>query len=254
MAAFTAKFDAFIEKGRKRVLEERNEFRARLGELNGMSDLCTIRRKTGAVTNTHVKPTEEQKSSATQIATLQSSLSTQAQILSRESSEKSDIQHQIAQLESHHSTQLSARDRLRTAIGNARRQIDGKVQAQRDYGEKYDQQASLNGPELNFWEHYLGCRIEGSGEENKVKITFVFQAPKGSAGGAGVGGVAGSMEREAVFDLQIPEASAGAWEVSYTKPRLESNRVRAVVDKMNETKDIATLLKGMRGLFADEMR
>ena len=35
MAAFTAKFDAFIEKGRKRVLEERNEFRGQLAELNG---------------------------------------------------------------------------------------------------------------------------------------------------------------------------------------------------------------------------
>jgi hypothetical protein len=36
MAAFTVKFDAFIEKGRKRVLEERNEFRGRLAELGGM--------------------------------------------------------------------------------------------------------------------------------------------------------------------------------------------------------------------------
>jgi hypothetical protein len=35
MAEFTIKFDAFIEQGRKRVLEERNEFRARLGELHG---------------------------------------------------------------------------------------------------------------------------------------------------------------------------------------------------------------------------
>ena len=35
MSAFTVKFDAFIERGRKRVLEERNEFRERLGELAG---------------------------------------------------------------------------------------------------------------------------------------------------------------------------------------------------------------------------
>ena len=39
MAAFTVKFDAFIERGRKRVLEERNEFRGRLGEIAGMSFL-----------------------------------------------------------------------------------------------------------------------------------------------------------------------------------------------------------------------
>jgi kinetochore protein Spc25, fungi type len=36
MAAFTVKFDAFIERGRKRVLEERNEFRGRLSEIGGM--------------------------------------------------------------------------------------------------------------------------------------------------------------------------------------------------------------------------
>lgn len=39
MADFTVKFDAFIERGRKRVLEERNEFRARLGELGGKKTL-----------------------------------------------------------------------------------------------------------------------------------------------------------------------------------------------------------------------
>lgn len=43
MAAFTVKFDAFIERGRKRVLVERNEFRERLGELAGMFYLTTIR-------------------------------------------------------------------------------------------------------------------------------------------------------------------------------------------------------------------
>lgn len=35
MADFTTKFDAYIERGRKQVLAERNEFRARLSELNG---------------------------------------------------------------------------------------------------------------------------------------------------------------------------------------------------------------------------
>lgn len=35
MSEFTTKFDAYIERGRKQVLAERNEFRARLSELNG---------------------------------------------------------------------------------------------------------------------------------------------------------------------------------------------------------------------------
>ena len=35
MAKFTVKFDAFIEQGRKRVLEERNQFRVNVAELQG---------------------------------------------------------------------------------------------------------------------------------------------------------------------------------------------------------------------------
>lgn len=35
MTAFTARFDDFIERGRKRVLEERNVFRMNVAELEG---------------------------------------------------------------------------------------------------------------------------------------------------------------------------------------------------------------------------
>jgi kinetochore protein Spc25, fungi type len=36
MAQFTTKFDDFIETGRKRVLEERNQFRMNVAELRGV--------------------------------------------------------------------------------------------------------------------------------------------------------------------------------------------------------------------------
>jgi kinetochore protein Spc25 len=36
MNQFTARFDAFIENGRRRVLEERNQFRMNVAELHGM--------------------------------------------------------------------------------------------------------------------------------------------------------------------------------------------------------------------------
>lgn len=38
MAKFSSKFDAFIEQGRKRVLEERNQFRMDMAELQGKED------------------------------------------------------------------------------------------------------------------------------------------------------------------------------------------------------------------------
>jgi kinetochore protein Spc25 len=39
MNQFTARFDEFIEKGRKRVLEERNQFRINVAEVQGISNL-----------------------------------------------------------------------------------------------------------------------------------------------------------------------------------------------------------------------
>ncbi|KAL2399775.1 putative kinetochore protein SPC25 [Exophiala dermatitidis] len=225
MAEFTVKFDAFIERGRKRVLEERNEFRARLGELH-----------------------EEQRSATTQIASLQSTLSTHNHVLAREQAEKNEMHAQISKLEAHQANQAASRDRLKNAIAQTQRQIEVKLAAQREYAAKMDKQSRLNGPELNFWETFLGCRIEGSGDENKVRIVFMFPPLKGGNNGGA------ADEREAVFELQVPATSTGKYSVVYMKPRLDSAKVEKVVDRLNETREIATLLKGMRALFADAMR
>ncbi|EXJ85227.1 hypothetical protein A1O3_05902 [Capronia epimyces CBS 606.96] len=222
MTEFSVKFDAFIERGRKRVLEERNEFRARLGELH-----------------------EEQRSSNTQIASLQSTLSTHNHVLAREQQEKNEMHAQISKLEAHQATQAATRDRLKNAIAQTQRQIEVKLQAQRDYAAKMDKQSRLNGPELGFWETYLGCRIEGSGDENKVSIVFVFPPLKGGKS---------DEEREAVFDLEIPATATGKYAVVHMKPRLEPAKVEKVLDRLNSTREIGTLLKGMRGLFAEAMK
>ena len=42
MARFTVRFDDFIEKGRKRVLEERNQFRMNVAELQGTESLTKL--------------------------------------------------------------------------------------------------------------------------------------------------------------------------------------------------------------------
>jgi kinetochore protein Spc25 len=48
MAQFTVKFDAFIEQGRKRVLEERNQFRMNVAELQGRFTITTGDRRTNS--------------------------------------------------------------------------------------------------------------------------------------------------------------------------------------------------------------
>lgn len=43
MAQFTQRFDEFIERGRKRVLEEKNAFRMNVADLEGMYILFSMR-------------------------------------------------------------------------------------------------------------------------------------------------------------------------------------------------------------------
>jgi kinetochore protein Spc25 len=165
--------------------------------------------------------------------------------LSREQAEKSEMQGQISKLESHQANQAASRDRLKTAIGQTQRQIDVKLQAQREYSEKIESQSRLNGPELNFWETYLGCRLDGSGDENKIRVCFMFPPAKGGKTGE---------EREAMFEVQVPETGSGRYEVVYMKPKLEPSKVEKIVDRMNTTRDVGTLLKGMRGLYVEALQ
>lgn len=241
MSEFSTKFDAYIERGRKRVLEERNDFRARLSELNG---------KHAGPHSAFAHPTnngaEDQKSTQTQISTIQSTLASHSHILQRESHEKSEMQSQITSIESHASSQRTQRDKLQQAIASTQRQIDAKLAAQREYAARMEKQSELNGPELSFWETYLGTRIEGGGDEGIIRVVYTFPPQRN-------GGENGNEEREATFELSVPETGSGGYEVVHTRPRLNGHNVERVVNRLNESRDIAVLLKGMRALFQEEM-
>ncbi|KAK5073744.1 kinetochore-associated Ndc80 complex subunit spc25 [Lithohypha guttulata] len=219
MNEFTTKFDAYIERGRRQVLSERNSFRARLSELN-----------------------EEQKSASQQIHSLHSSLASHNHILGREAHEKSEIQSQITSLQSHADSQRTHRDQIKSAIASTQRAIDTKVAAQKAYAEKLATQSALNGPELQFWETYLGTTINGGGEDGLIRVTYTFAPARGQ-----------QEEQQAMFELQVPDCGSGGYEVVYTKPRLESEAIKKVVTRLNECRDIAMLLKRMRMLFQETM-
>lgn len=218
---------------------------------------------------------ESQHSTGVQIQTLKSSITTHNAQLSREEVEKSEIQSQIASLSTHLSNTQSHRDKLRTQIASTQRAIDAKLAAQREYAERMDSQSRLNGPELGFWESYLGCRIEGAPEcqeeqEGTIGIVFLFPPAKNSDGPSAKGGVVNGTangaaplstisggpsdkEREASFSLLVPDSTHGRYKVLSTKPALEADKVRRVEERLNETREIATLLKGMRRLFQEAL-
>ena len=75
-----------------------------------------------------------------------------------------------------------------------------------------------------------------------MRVVYVFPPAK-----SGVG------EREATFELSVPEGVEG-YEVLWCKPRLERGRVGLVVERLNESRELGGLLRGMRGLFGEEMK
>ena len=204
--------------------------------------------------------TEDRRSTATRITTLSSTLASHAQLVSRESAEKAEMHAAISSLTAAQQEKAAACARLRTAIATTQRQIDAKRAAQQSYAEKMDAQSRLNGPELAFWEEHLGCRIEGSGREDVVRVVFAFEPGSSKINGNGRNGEGrgeeGSSyyggEREGVFELKVPER--GGYEVIFSKPRLEEKRVAACVDRLNESRDIGAFLKGMRGLFGEALK
>ena len=58
MAHFSAKFDEFIERGRKQVLEERNQFRINLAELQGTDTLIWLAAVLSARQHSNLKGTQ----------------------------------------------------------------------------------------------------------------------------------------------------------------------------------------------------
>lgn len=75
-----------------------------------------------------------------------------------------------------------------------------------------------------------------------IRVVYCFPPARGE-----------KEEREAVFELDVPDSGSGGYDISYCKPKLETEKVGKIVDKLNETRDIAVLLKGMRWLFQEEM-
>lgn len=57
--------------------------------------------------------------------------------------------------------------------------------------------------------------------------------------------------REAWFEL-VTEARD--YDVRSCRPRLDREKVERVLDRVNETRELAVLLKGMRELFVEAMK
>ncbi|KAJ4408436.1 kinetochore-associated Ndc80 complex subunit spc25 [Gnomoniopsis sp. IMI 355080] len=215
MARFTARFDDFIEKGRKRVLEERNQFAVTVAELQ-----------------------EDQRMKKKDIDILQMKTNTHQNTIVKEAAETREMQAAINELSAQRDKQAALRDSLQKQIADTQKEIDARLAAQRKHQAQQEAQARFNVPELDFWITNLCMKIEGAGQDDRLKFVFTHIDEK-------------DWEREAWFELST---AARDYDIRHCRPRLEREKIERVLEKTNETRELAVLLKGMRELFVEKFK
>ena len=215
MAAFTDRFDAFIAQGRKRVLEERNQFRINVAELQ-----------------------EDQRTRAKDIEILAQKSSQHMAALSAQEAETEAARGEITAITASRDANAQHRDRLRAEIKSYNKQIDQRKAAQAAHAQKIEEQARLNVPELDFWETYLGLRIEGAGKVDRLKFIFSNLDER-------------DWEREAWFELDTERRE---YRVTHCRPKVEEGAVDTCLERLNESRDLGEFLRGMRELFVKSMK
>ena len=146
------------------------------------------------------------------------------------------IQTLTTQKEEH----VARRDRLKADISSIQSSIRQRREAQAVHQRGLEAQARHNIPELRFWEHCLGLRIEGSGTgaEDQLKFVFVSVDEKDES-------------KEVWFELRM---GLKEYDVITAKPKLEKDRLDEVVERLNETRELGSFLKAMRMLFVETLK
>lgn len=169
---------------------------------------------------------------------LQMKTNTHQNSIAKEAAETREMQAAIASLSAERDKQLALRDTLQKQIEETRKEIDARLAAQRAHQAQQEAQARFNVPELDFWITNLCLKIEGAGQDDRLKFVFSHIDEK-------------DWEREAWFELSTTSRD---YEVKHCRPRLDRDSIERVLERTNETRELAVLLKGMRELFVEAFK
>jgi len=215
MTRFTNRFDEFIAEGRKRVLEERNQFHMNVAELH-----------------------EDQRMKKKDIEILTHKSNAYAQTLQKEAAETAEMDSAIANITTARDARLASRDRLKAQIATTQAQISQRLDAQRQHAQQLDGQARFNVPELDFWQDYLCLRIEGAGVPDHLKFVFTHVDDR-------------DWTKEAWFELNTASRD---YKVEHCRPKIEAEGLERCVDRLNENRDLGLFLKGVREMFVEALK
>jgi kinetochore protein Spc25 len=144
----------------------------------------------------------------------------------------------ISNLSTHRSTLLSQRSTLQTELKSLQSTLSARRDAQAKHARYLQSQARFNVPELTFWEDYLCMRIDGCGQEDRLKFVFTHVCEK-------------DWEREAWFEL---DTHSREYRILRTQPKVEGAEVDEAVERLNESRELAPFFKTMRELFVRALK
>lgn len=169
---------------------------------------------------------------------VQHKISTHQQTRSKEDAERREMEGAIGSLTTQRDANLAARDRLKKQIAEAQREIDARLAAQRAHAARIEAQSRFNVPELDFWVTNLCLRIEGAGQNDRLKFVYTHVDER-------------NWEREAWFELNTASRD---YDIKHCRPKLEREKIDRVLERVNESRELPALLKGMRELFVEAMK
>ena len=157
------------------------------------------------------------------------------QALQQQDAETAEMEQAIADLTAQKEQAASHRTGLKTQIQTIKSEISARQAAQSTHAQELDAQARLNLPELDFWESYLGMRIEGAGKVDRLKFVFVNLDERDWA-------------REAWFELDTEKRE---YAVVDNRPKVEGSDIEDCVETLNSSRDLGVFLRRMRQVLKE---
>ena len=176
---------------------------------------------------------EDQRMKHKDIEILAQKSSHHAASLSAQEAETAEMQSAIAAITQQRDSHAQHRDRLKSEMALFKKQIAARRSAQQAHAKEIDAQSRLNVPELDFWETYLGLRIEGAGQVDRLKFVFSNLDER-------------HWDKEAWFELDTEKKE---YMVAGCRPKVEEGEVEACVERLNESRDLGAFLRGMREIL-----
>ncbi len=159
----------------------------------------------------------------------------------KEERETDEFEAEISKLRIGVATREDTKASLLAQISQTQSAIDAKFSQQRQHAAKVSKMAVHDIPELDFWQSNLGMRIEGAGQEGRLKFVYTHVDER-------------DWERECWFELvcETRDYAIGACSVRFDAEM--NGRVEGVLERLNENRELGGLLKGMREVFVDAVK